>query len=59
MRKAVASPPDPTASKVDPQQLVNTTHDGRPRTLMPPWGKQLASDTDLEVTYMPSLEHAG
>ena len=52
--------PDLTASKLDPQQMFNTIHDGRPRTLMPPWGKQLDSEQIWKiVTYLRSLKQAG
>jgi mono/diheme cytochrome c family protein len=52
--------PDLTASKLDPQQMFNTIHDGRARTLMPPWGKQLDSEQIWKiVTYLRSLKQAG
>ena len=52
--------PDLTASTLDPQQMFNTIHDGRPRTLMPPWGKQLDSEQIWEiVTYLRSLKQTG
>ena len=52
--------PDLTASKLDAQQMFNTIHDGRPRTLMPPWGKQLDSEQIWKiVTYLRSLKQAG
>ena len=48
--------PDLTASKLDPQQMFRTVHDGRPGTLMPSWGKQLSSDEIWKVvTYLQSL----
>ena len=48
--------PDLTASKLDPQQMFRTIHDGRPGTLMPAWGKQLSSDEIWKViTYLQSL----
>lgn len=48
--------PDLTASKLDPQQMFRTVHDGRPGTLMPSWGKQLSSDEIWKVvTYLRSL----
>ena len=47
--------PDLTASKLDPQQMFRTIHDGRPGTLMPSWGKQLSSDEIWKVvTYLRS-----
>ena len=49
--------PNLTASNLDPQQMFNTIHDGRPRTLMPPWGKQLDSEQIWKiVTYLRSLK---
>lgn len=48
--------PDLTASKLDPQQMFRTIHDGRPGTLMPSWGKELDSDEIWKViTYLRSL----
>ena len=47
--------PDLTVSKLDPQQMFRTIHDGRPGTLMPSWGKQLSSDEIWKVvTYLRS-----
>lgn len=47
--------PDLTASKLDPQQMFRTIHDGRTGTLMPSWGKQLSSDEIWKViTYLRS-----
>jgi len=52
--------PDLTASKLDPQQMFRTVHDGRPGTLMPSWGKQLSSDEIWKViTYLQSLRQSG
>jgi mono/diheme cytochrome c family protein len=52
--------PNLTVSKLDPQQMFNTIHNGRPGTLMPPWGKQLSSDEIWKiVTYLRSLNRAG
>jgi mono/diheme cytochrome c family protein len=49
--------PDLTASKLDPQQMFKTIHDGRPGTLMPSWGKQLDSEQIWKVvTYLRSLK---
>jgi len=40
--------------------MFNTIHDGRPRTLMPPWGKQLDAEQIWKiVTYLRSLKQAG
>jgi mono/diheme cytochrome c family protein len=51
--------PDLTVSKLEPQQMFSTIHDGRPGTLMPSWGKQLSSDEIWKlVTYLRS-ERAG
>jgi mono/diheme cytochrome c family protein len=48
--------PDLSASKLDPQQMFRTIHDGRPGTLMPSWGKELSSDDIWKViTYLQSL----
>jgi mono/diheme cytochrome c family protein len=48
--------PDLTASKLDPQQMFQTIHDGRRGTLMPSWGKQLDSEEIWKVvTYLRSL----
>lgn len=48
--------PDLTVSKLDPQQMFRTIHDGRPGTLMPSWGKELDSDEIWKViTYLRSL----
>jgi mono/diheme cytochrome c family protein len=52
--------PDLTASKLDPQQMFRTVHDGRRGTLMPSWGKQLSSDEIWKVvTYLQSLRQSG
>ena len=52
--------PDLSASKLDPQQMFRTIHDGRPGTLMPSWGKQLSSDEIWKViTYLQSLRQGG
>jgi len=52
--------PDLTASKLDPQQMFNTIHDGRQGTLMPSWGKQLDSEEIWKVvTYLRSLKAGG
>lgn len=52
--------PDLTASKLDPQQMFRTIHDGRPGTLMPSWGKELDSDEIWKViTYLRSLRPPG
>src|SRR5690348_7262217 len=52
--------PDLTVSKLDPQQMFKTIHDGRPGTLMPSWGKELSSDEIWKViTYLQSLRHNG
>ena len=52
--------PDLTASKLDPQQMFRTIHDGRPGTLMPAWGTQLSSDDIWKViTYLQSLRQGG
>jgi len=48
--------PDRTASKLDPQQMLRTIHDGRPETRMRSWGNQLGSDEIWKViTYLRSL----
>jgi mono/diheme cytochrome c family protein len=52
--------PDLTASKLDPQQMFRTIHDGRPGTLMPSWGKELDSDEIWKViTYLRSVRSPG
>jgi len=52
--------PDLSASKLDPQQMFRTIHDGRPGTLMPSWGKELSSDEIWKViTYLQSLRQGG
>jgi len=52
--------PDLTASRLDPQQMFRTIHDGRPGTLMPSWAKQLSSDEIWKVvTYLQSLGQGG
>jgi mono/diheme cytochrome c family protein len=52
--------PDLTASKLEPQQMFRTIHDGRPGTLMPSWGKQLSSDEIWKVvTYLRSQRPGG
>lgn len=52
--------PDLTASKLDPQQMFRTIHDGRPGTLMPSWAKQLSSDEIWKVvTYLQSRRPGG
>ena len=52
--------PDLTVSKLDPQQMFRTIHDGRPGTLMPSWGKELDSDKIWKViTYLRSLRPPG
>ena len=52
--------PDLSVSKLDPQQMFRTIHDGRPGTLMPSWGKQLSSDEIWKViTYLQSLRQGG
>ena len=52
--------PDLTASKLDPQQMFKTIHDGRPGTLMPSWGKELDSNQIWKViTYLRSLRSPG
>jgi mono/diheme cytochrome c family protein len=52
--------PDLTASKLDPQQMFHTIHEGRTGTLMPAWGKQLSSDEIWKViTYLQSLRQGG
>jgi mono/diheme cytochrome c family protein len=52
--------PDLTASKLDPQQMFSTIHDGRRGTLMPSWGKQLSSDEIWKVvTYLRSVRQGG
>ena len=49
-----------TASKLDPQQMFKTIHDGRPGTLMPSWGKELDADHIWKViTYLRSIRPAG
>ena len=52
--------PDLTVTKLDPQQMFRTIHDGRPGTLMPSWGKELDSDEIWKViTYLRSLRPPG
>jgi mono/diheme cytochrome c family protein len=52
--------PDLSASKLDPQQMFRTIHDGRPGTLMPSWGKELSSgDIWKVITYLQSLRQGG
>jgi mono/diheme cytochrome c family protein len=52
--------PDLTVSKLDPQQMFKTIHDGRPGTLMPSWGKELDADQIWKViTYLRSVRPAG
>ena len=52
--------PDLTVSKLDPQQMFRTIHDGRPGTLMPSWGKELDADHIWKViTYLRSIRPAG
>jgi len=52
--------PDLTASKLDPQQMFQTIHDGRPGTLMPSWAKQLSTDEIWKViTYLRSQRPGG
>ena len=52
--------PDLTASKLDPQQMFKTIHDGRTGTLMPSWGKQLDADQIWKVvTYLRSVKQGG
>lgn len=52
--------PDLTATKLDPQQMFKTIHDGRPGTLMPSWGKELDADQIWKViTYLRSIQSAG
>ena len=52
--------PDLTVSKLDPQQMFRTIHDGRPGTLMPSWGKELDADKIWKViTYLRSLRSPG
>ena len=52
--------PDLTASKLDPQQMFQTIHNGRRGTLMPSWSKQLSSDEIWKViTYLRSLRQGG
>jgi mono/diheme cytochrome c family protein len=52
--------PDLTVSKLDPQQMFKTIHDGRPGTLMRSWGKELDADHIWKViTYLRSIRPAG
>ena len=52
--------PDLTVSKLDPQPMFRTIHDGRAGTLMPSWGKQLNAEEIWKiVTYLRSLRQAG
>jgi mono/diheme cytochrome c family protein len=52
--------PDLTVTKLDPQQMFKTIHDGRPGTLMPSWGKELDADQIWKViTYLRSIRPAG